>query len=288
LTNGKTGDGKGALLLNLLRRVMRRLFPWKAEFAHEKIARLRDSARLDRLEFILTEHPAIAARGTRAPLPSPAVSIIMPTWNRGGIVGAAIRSVQAQTFTDWELIVLDDGSADHTSDAVASFLPDPRIRYVRLPHAGQCVARNHGLGIANGALIAYLDSDNLWYPRFLAVAVAVFEHGPDIDCAYGALVTDTHGARIMLEPFDRDRLLAGNFIDMSTFVHRRQLVARFGGFDARTSPLEDWDLVLRYTNHAPACRLPVLAVRYREMDDIRVSDTQARHLPTETIRGKWS
>jgi Glycosyl transferase family 2 len=243
--------------------------------------------RISKLELILTEHPDVTVTNAGATLfGSPAVSVILPTWNRAGVVGAAIRSVQAQQFADWELIVVDDGSTDDTSTVMAAFEDDPRICYIKLPHAGQCVARNHGLNVAKGSLIAYLDSDNLWYPGFLAAAVPIFANQPEVDCAYGAMITDAHGPRVLFEPFDRERLMAGNFIDMSTFIHRRDLTDRYGGFDDKTSPLEDWDLVLRYTAHAPAYRVPVAAVRYRVTDDKRVSDTQAKGLPTEIIRRK--
>jgi glycosyltransferase involved in cell wall biosynthesis len=170
----------------------------------------------------------------------------------------AIRSVQAQHFSDWELIVVDDGSADDTATVIASFATDTRIHYVTRPHAGQCAARNHGQSVANGSLFAYLDSDNLWYPGFLAAAVAVFAGRSDVDCLYGAMITDAHWGRILFEPFDRERLIAGNYIGMSTFIHRRALIDRFGGFDDELSALEDWDLILRYTAHAPAYRLCVL------------------------------
>ena len=253
---------------------------------HQGLARL--AARLDKLERLLTEHPQVETRDiATAAFESPVISIIMPTWNRAGIVGAAIRSVQAQAFTDWELLIVDDGSEDDTADVIAGFAKDSRIRYVRLPHAGQCAARNHGQSIAKGALIAYLDSDNLWYPDFLRVAVNLFTYRSDISCAYGAMVSDSHNPRILFEPFDRDRLLTENFIDTSTFIHRRDLMVRYGGFDPAASPMEDWDLFLRYTADAPAHALPVLAVRYREVDSIRVSDTQDKKSPTKIIQDKW-
>lgn len=250
--------------------------------------RAASNRRFERLELALTEHPDIASISTReAPLPSPAVSVIMPTWNRAPVIGAAIRSVQAQYFSDWELIVVDDGSTDDTANVMAPLVADPRIRYIKLPHSGQCAARNHGQGVAKGSLIAYLDSDNLWYPGFLAFAVAAFSSQPTVDCAYGAMITEAHGQRILFEPFDRDRLIAGNYIGMSTFIHRRTLIDRFGGFDEELLALEDWDLILRYTAHAPAYRLSVLAVRYRVMDDKRVSVTQPHRTTAEKIRQKW-
>ena len=247
------------------------------------------TARIDKLERLLTEHANVATGDIDiSGFASPAVSVILPTWNRARIVGAAIRSVQAQVFADWELIVVDDGSEDDTADVIAAFAADSRIRYVRLAHAGQCEARNHGQSIARGALVAYIDSDNLWYPEFLAAAVNLMTYRPEVLCAYGAMVSDTHVPRILFEPFDRDRLLAGNYIDTSTFIHRRDLIARYGGFDPAASPMEDWDLILRYTVDSPACPLPVLAVRYRNVDSIRVSDTQDKKRPIETIQQKWT
>jgi Glycosyl transferase family 2 len=252
-----------------------------------RTGRIELSDRISKLELLFTEHPEVVMGelGT-IHLSSPIVSVIMPTWNRAGIVGDAIRSVQAQYFADWELIVIDDGSSDETENVLASFAGDARIRYVKRSHAGPCIARNYGLSIARGSLVAYLDSDNLWYPGFLAAAVRVFVSRPDVDCAYGALISDVHKVRILFEPFDRERLLAANFIDMSTFIHRRSLIERFGDFDAKTSGVEDWDLVLRYTVHAPAYRIPVAAARYRVMDGLRVTDVLDAESPA-TIRRKW-
>ena len=213
----------------------------------------------------------------------------MPTWNRGWVVGAAIRSVQAQTFADWELIVVDDGSTDDTPEIMATFRHDPRIRIVTKTHAGQCRARNHALTLARGALIAYLDSDNVWYPGYLAAAVAVFAAKPAVDCLYGAMVTDAHyeGEHILFRPFDRARLIDGNYIGMSTFMHRRALIERYGAFDEELATLEDWDLILRYTAHAPAYRLPALAVRYRVVDATRVTVTTQQQGAVAHIRAKW-
>jgi hypothetical protein len=246
--------------------------------------------RLDGLEPLMLEHPDVLATTYAAPpLGSPAVSVVMPAWNRAGLIGAAIRSVQAQRFADWELIVVDDGSTDDTADVLAGFAADRRIRCLRQDHAGRCAARNHALRLASGALVAYLDSDNVWYPGFLAAAVAVLAARPDVDCLYGAMVTDVHrpGERILFDPFDRQSLLDENFIGMSTFVHRRRLVERLGGFDEELAALEDWDLILRYTAHAPAYRLPALAVRYRALDDQRVSRTARLETAAARIHAKW-
>jgi glycosyltransferase involved in cell wall biosynthesis len=284
-------------ILRKLRRAVRGLLlgpEWRDELArprqwHDEIE--RSKLRLDKLELLLTEHPdAASASAPASSFPSPAVTVIMPTWNRAKVIGAAIRSVQAQSHVDWELIVIDDGSTDETADIVGALAADRRIRYHVQAHSGQCVARNHALRLARGALIAYLDSDNVWYPDFLAAAVALLAARPDVDCAYGAMITEWHlpaGQRILFESFDRKRLLDANYIGMSTFVHRRSLVDRYGGFDEELGSVEDWDLILRYTSHAPAHRLPVLAVRYRVVDDIRVTDTKPLDPALARVRAKW-
>lgn|SRR4051812_29872701 len=272
--------------LGAVRWLRRRILEPRAHQLTAEVVRL--TRRLDDLALIFGEHPTMRAeQAAQHSFPSPAVSVILPTWNRAAFVGDAIRSVQAQSFADWELLVLDDGSTDDTASVMAGFAVDQRIRFEALPHAGQCVARNHGQAVARGAIIAYIDSDNLWYPGFLAAVVALLHARPDIDCTYGAMVSDIHQPRLVFEPFDRNLLLKGNFIDTSTFAHRRSLTERYGGFDSKASPVEDWDLVLRYTEHAPAFALPVPAVRYRSVDDQRVSDTQTKDQPIRHVQSRW-
>lgn len=107
---------------------------------------------------------------------SPRVSIIMPMRNSARTVGSSIRSVVAQTFKDWELIVVDDGSTDGSHDDVQAFVEaDPRIRLLRSPFApGAARARNHGTKLARGKYIAFLDSDDLWLPRKLEKQLRLF------------------------------------------------------------------------------------------------------------------
>ena len=107
----------------------------------------------------------------------PRVSIILPTFNRGDVIRRAIDSVLAQSFTDWELVVIDDGSTDGTADAVSGI--DPRIVVVRQPNSGVYVARNTGLSKARGRLITFLDSDDDWTPYYLELSAGFLERHPD-------------------------------------------------------------------------------------------------------------
>ena len=104
----------------------------------------------------------------------PHVSIILPTYNRADVIGRAIASVQAQTFEDWELLIVDDGSTDGTADLVSGV--DDRIRLIRQPNGGTYLARNNGLASARGRLITFLDSDDAWLPHFLELTTAFMSH----------------------------------------------------------------------------------------------------------------
>ena len=234
----------------------------------------RDHAgRLQLLEQLLADSGL-----PRAPLPcsAPLVSIVMPTRDRAGCIGEAIASVLAQDYPHWQLHIVDDGSRDDTRAVMAPFLADPRISYEAIAHSGPSAARNHALRAARGDFVAYLDSDNLWFPGFLGAAVAALTNDPGTDLVYGALATDAHapgGLSLLFEAFDRARLEHGNYIDLNVVVHRRSLCESHGCFDESLSRLVDWDLVLRYTAHAPARSLPILAARYRIRDTQRISDS---------------
>jgi glycosyltransferase involved in cell wall biosynthesis len=206
---------------------------------------------------------------------APEVSIIMAVYNRLISTAEAIESVLAQTFQAWELIVVDDGSDEDLESVVKPYLADRRIRFIRQTRQGAAAARNAGLRQAKGAMIAYLDSDNLWYPGYLSEAVAALKANPQIDVAYGVLVTEAHGLGercFLFQPFDRERLLDGSYIDLNVMAHRSSLVADAGGFDESLDRLMDWDLVLRYTRNRAALGIPVLAARYRTLDSLRITD----------------
>jgi glycosyltransferase involved in cell wall biosynthesis len=263
----------------------------RSEAAQARVQNLQQ--RVEQLELLLLGDPLPPPEPQalrQAGFSSPVVSVLLPLHNRAQGVVQAIASVQAQRFTDWELIVVDDGSTDGSAQAVARFTADPRIRYFHQEHQGAAVALNRALNEVRGALIAHLDSDNLWYPDFLAVAVAAFAADPALQCAYGALVSDLHfstGERILFQTFDRKRLLEKNFIDRNTFIHRQSTVSKYGGFDETLTRLIDWDFVLRHTQDAPARRLPVLAARYRAIDDQRISTVRPVGPNYYRVRQKW-
>lgn len=221
----------------------------------------------------------------------PAVSVVMPTRNRAEIVHSAISSVLEQTYPRWDLLVVDDGGEDDTERVVAAF-DEPRVQYLRVPHGGAARARNTALARSRGEVVAYLDSDNVWHPDFLAVTVGRLASDPLLQAVYckyldvEVLPNRLRPKKWSPLPFDYDRLADRNFIDLNTFVHRRWLVERLGGFNPDLTRQQDWDLVLRYTFIQDPEYLDVFGVLYRrnpawaQITEVHKHDPR----PTEIIR----
>ncbi|WP_156493589.1 glycosyltransferase family A protein, partial [Oleiphilus sp. HI0125] len=114
------------------------------------------------------------------------VSVVMPTYNRADLVGRAVESVLNQTFHDFELIVVDDGSSDSTRDVLNKYNEDKRFRYIFQENQGQSVARNKAIELASGMYLAFLDSDNYWPLDRLEKSVPCIESlGMDYALVYG-------------------------------------------------------------------------------------------------------
>jgi glycosyltransferase involved in cell wall biosynthesis len=147
------------------------------------------------------------------------VSVILPTYNRAEFLARAIRSVIAQTYPNWELLVVDDTSTDHRRQIVYRFT-DPRVYYVRLPvNCGHPARpRNVGWLLARGTYIAYIDDDNAWRPAHLERLVAAAEAHPDAAGTYGGRCH--HAPDGMIEEI----LDPDHGIDTGDALHRRDLV----------------------------------------------------------------
>lgn len=181
----------------------------------------------------------------------PAVSVIIPTFNRAAMVRRAIESVRAQTFTDWELLVVDDGSTDGTEAIARSFQSEglPLI-YLQQAGQGQFAALNAGLSKASGTYVAFLDDDDWWLPEKLATQMALLKEQPSLGFVYCAMRIYTDGHEIgKLKPEwpgedTYEGLLQHNFIPMATLV-RRSCIDEVGGFDPMLGLAGDYDLWLR-------------------------------------------
>lgn len=237
----------------------------------------------------LAERHAEDVAGRGAITVGPLVSVIMPVWNREAYVATALDSVLAQSYRNWELLVVDDGSTDGSKEVVGGYLSDPRIRLFSRPHAGVCAARNYGLSEVDGAVIAYLDSDNVWYPHYLQEVIRGFDSAPEAGSLHLAqLVRDTNAGTAFIrgKDYDRARMEIDNDIDLNVFAHRRELLEELGGFDPTLTRGEDWDLILRYTKERPPLRLPFIGGIYEMSAPGRILTRVAAEPNVYRIRAK--
>jgi glycosyltransferase involved in cell wall biosynthesis len=124
------------------------------------------------------------ARGPRVTVEAPIVSAVIPTYNAGKYLPDAVRSVLDQTLGEWELLIIDDGSTDGTTNIVAPFLADSRVQYIRTANAGVSTARNHGVSRARGRYVAFLDADDAWEPQNLQTTSAFLDQDAEVDWVY--------------------------------------------------------------------------------------------------------
>jgi glycosyltransferase involved in cell wall biosynthesis len=201
----------------------------------------------------------------------PRVSVVLPTFERADLLPRAVASVLAQTYTDLELLVVDDGSADGTA-ALASAWGDPRVDQIRIEHSGVSVARNVALERARGTWVAFLDDDNEWLPTFLERVVERLE-ATGADAAYARGERRDHTGKTLAywpepcdAPDDFARLLTDWHPYMSALVLRRSLVDEIGRFAPELAGHEDFDFLLRVTRRTPLLEVPCpLVIRYEEL-----------------------
>ena len=230
------------------------------------------------------------------------VSVIMPTYNRAAFIRDAIDSVLGQTYPHFELIIIDDGSTDGTSKIVAPYLTDERIRYVRQENAGAASARNHGIALGRGDMVAFIDSDDIWDREKLRIQTAVMDALPevgivcsDFSALRGSRILETSHIRsffsvldeyaltyddvfsrlldLPVEGLDKDdavywgsifsTMLFGNIILTSTCLCRAVVFNTTGVFDTSLETLEDYDLFLKITKVFPVALISKPLILYR-------------------------
>ena len=219
--------------------------------------------------------------------PNPLVSVVIPAYNCAPFISETLESVYRQTYTNLEIVLVDDGSTDDTPSALAPHMD--RIRYLYQENKGTAAARNAGIQMAKGDLIAFLDNDDLWFPEKIDLQVRVLQEHPEC----GLVFTDgkeIDGSRVLRDSLmanhlqswidqrdDQDsrvmhgwlfnELITLNFIcSASGVMVRKQSVKRIGGFDERIAIADDYDLYLRMARLYPMAYLrPCLYVwRYRK------------------------
>jgi len=217
------------------------------------------------------------------------VSVVTSTFNRADRLKLAIDSVLAQTYEDWEMIVVDDCSTDHTPELVKSYT-DPRIRYIRRESnwGNDTRPKNDGIMAATGKYICLLDDDNSYRPEHIQVLVQEIET-TNVDLVYGDrwIIDDNTGKGKGIgntAEYSYALLMEKNFIDTSDVIVRRDLMVKLGGFDERYRKYVDWNMWVRLAKYgAKFSHFPFVITNYHEHDGMK-----SKTVPDKSPNGETS
>lgn len=186
---------------------------------------------------------------------NPRVSIVVSCYNYGQYVAACLRSIQQQTFTDFEVVVVDDGSTDNSEQQIQPFLQDARFRYVKQENGGQAKAKNRGIREARAELVAFLDADDQWAAKKLELQLPLFANSETGVVFSGVEYFDAEDNPLSMEApgeYLRPRrgrvteyFIYDNFVPFSSVVVRKACFEHLGCFDESLAMGIDWDLWLR-------------------------------------------
>ena len=176
-------------------------------------------------------------------------SIVTPSYNQGRYIGATIESVLSQQIPDLRYLVIDGGSTDETLDVLRSF--DARVRWISEPDKGTADAINKGFKSVGGEILAWLNSDDIYYKGALATVQEFLEKNPDVDVVYGdADHIDENGLFIEkypTEPWSWERLCEICFISQPAAFFRRRVVEKFGALDTGYPHCVDYEMWIRWS-----------------------------------------
>ncbi len=203
---------------------------------------------------------------------APLVSVISPAYNCAATIGRTLQSVLDQSYTNTEIVVVDDKSRDNTAEVIAQF-SDPRILYLKQDHAERSVARNTGISNSHGEYLAFVDSDDWWGVSKLEKQIALLEANRSLGMIYSDLYyVDAESDVILWQYGNKVKLMRGrvwknlcetNFIQSPTPVVPRWVFDQTGLFDPDMPPLEDWDMWLRIAASFPVDFIPEPLAFYR-------------------------
>lgn len=205
--------------------------------------------------------------------PKPRVSVVTITFNREDFIGEAIKSVQSQTYKDWEMLIIDDASTDNTKDIVQGFIDnDPRIKYFKNEkNLGIARSRNKGLELAQGSYIAPLDSDDIWLnDEKLQKQVDFLDTNLDYAMLGGGIIhidRDSRQMKKVLYPvYDsiiRNIILQYNPFPQSTLMYRKSIALKCGNYSTDYIVCDDYDLWLKMGTKQKFTNIPQVLAGYR-------------------------
>ncbi|NEO89375.1 MAG: glycosyltransferase [Moorea sp. SIO3G5] len=200
----------------------------------------------------------------------PTISVIVPVYNGEKTILETIQSIQAQTFSDFELIVINDGSTDGTLDVIST-VNDHRLKVFSYENGGLPVARNRGIRRSTGEFITFIDADDLWKPDKLELQLAALQKNPEAGVAYSwtAFIDENSKFLFAWQPLYWEgnvypQLLIRNFISSgSNIMVKRKYIEAAGEFDPSLKSVEDWDYYLRLAALCHFALVPKYQILYR-------------------------
>jgi glycosyltransferase involved in cell wall biosynthesis len=214
------------------------------------------------------------------------VGVIIPAFNAASTLSIALESVASQTFDDWQVLLVDDGSTDDTAQVIAPFLDrfGPKIKFIRQENRGLPAARNTAIRASTTEFLALLDADDVWLPCRLAESVKVLRERPQAGLAYGGIVAIDQNGR-PTGTFDGNRKHADGYIapqiymrrvdlPCPTLTFRRTCIEEVGLFDENMRATEDRDLCLRVALRYEVAFVPAVIAHYRVSANSMTTDPQ--------------
>lgn len=226
----------------------------------------------------------------------PKVSVIMAVKNGERFLREAVESILVQTFTDFEFIIIDDGSADKTADMLKAFsYKDPRVKIITNAHnVGLTKSLNIGLRVARGEYIARMDADDVAMPERFEKQVKFLDEHADIGVVGAwAKVVDDSGVEVDRFDWETDaRIVKKNLIKWNNIIHslammRRSVIDKVGGYDESFQYAQDYDLWLRIAVANKLCNLPEFLLYYR-MSNVSITANKNNKQALCALRARWN
>ena len=232
----------------------------------------------------VTTHQGAMPQGTPGRPGGDLVSVIIPSYNMAQFLPQAVDSALGQSYLNLEVLIVDDGSTDNTTEVVRRWEGDSRVRVHRQSNGGLSNARNSGIALSYAPFIALLDADDSWVPEKLSRQMPLFQGRPEIGVVYsGYQRIDERGQGLPTGPTSMHRgwvsgrLLIENFVPASSVVVRRECFERFGRFDEALRTGEDYDMWLRLSAHYQFDFVAERTMRYRIWGGQMSKDYRARY-----------
>jgi len=211
----------------------------------------------------------------------PKVSVIIPAYNRAQLLPRALATVFAQTYKDYEVIVVDDGSTDDSPQVVKQFAG--RVKYIRKENGGSASARNRGIEEAQGEYIAFLDSDDTWVPEKLAEQVKVLDAHKNVGIVYARMpIINEKGEQVGIKPAGisgrtfKELLEYWGDLPTSTVMTRKECFVKAGMFDTALTTMQDIDMWLRISRYYDLYEIENKSLAYYYRHDEQITKSKIR------------